>query len=618
MESLGDWVRVPQLRLRFGLITVGWAFLLWQAIELFRPDSSLLPTYSSDDAIPLLMANEPRMTPFSLFYYGQDRFGAWPFLLARALGWIGHFSWSPELLSAYLTLFMFAAAWPLWALARKTDFIVPGYLGVLLLNPVVQIERDPYGWQASTLIWTWWALRRLSSNRNSRSWFVAASIGSIMAVWISPLSCVILIALATLEWAFQRRASGPQAAPGRMFLILMIPPAIGLCIETMLRAWFHQYSRLRFHFSYANPIALDSGHVLRNASAMWNVLVGRPWWIVQFGLVCGAGFFLLIWLAQPRHRAPPTTTENALRALAVGCAAICVLTFAASVAVSHVRQNYYHERYLTLGHLFGGIGAVAAIAAMLPVQQISAKVRNGLSIALSVALTVSIAVWLPRFRSNPAYAELKAAAEWLGSQPVPSVLGGYWGTYVFAALALPKRVTPIPVGEDYQRTPWTTDAIHWAEQVVISTYGSDRFGPANDPDRWVTDRDEFFKRSERAGWSKGAVTFWMYANATKRSLPISSPLSVPNWDACGEKSLSIDVGGIQSGELVYWTQPPPPRLVVLGESEHGRTRPPDAFEQGARMTGYFFENGAALSRMILQPIERRQGCVLDTLAVFKR
>src|SRR5262252_8331295 len=158
MESLGGWVRVPQLRLRFGLITVGWAFLLWQAIELFRPDSSLLPTYSSDDAIPLLMANEPRMTPFSLFFYGQDRFGAWPFLIARALGWLGHFSWSPELLSAYLTLFMFAAAWPLWALAGKTDFIVPGYLAALLLNPVVRVERHPYGWQASTLIWTWWAL----------------------------------------------------------------------------------------------------------------------------------------------------------------------------------------------------------------------------------------------------------------------------------------------------------------------------------------------------------------------------------------------------------------------------------------------------------------------------
>src|SRR5262252_5908360 len=172
MESLGGWVRVPQLRLRFGLITVGWAFLLWQAIELFRPDSSLLPTYSSDDAIPLLMANEPRMTPFSLFFYGQDRFGAWPFLIARALGWLGHFSWSPELLSAYLTLFMFAAAWPLWALGR------------------------------------------LSSDRRSRAWFVAASISSVLAVWISPLSGIILFVIAMLEWTRSRKTTRLEAASG--------------------------------------------------------------------------------------------------------------------------------------------------------------------------------------------------------------------------------------------------------------------------------------------------------------------------------------------------------------------------------------------------------------------
>ena len=594
---------------------VAWAFLLWRAIELFRPDSSLLPTYGSDDAIPLLMANEQSTTPFSFFYYGQDRFGTWPFLLARALGWVGHFSWSPELLSAFLTLFMFAAAWPLWALAGMADFIVPGYLGVLLLNPVVRVERHPYGWQAATLIWTWWALRHLSSNPNCRSWLVAASIGSVLAVWISPLNGAILIVIAMVEWAFRHWKTGAKAAPAKLFVTLIVPPAIGLGVETMLRAWFHQYSRLKFHYAYAGSISFDSGHLLENAAAMWNVLVGGPWWIVQIGVVCAAGFFLLTWLAQARRARSANTSVDVLHVVTLGCAAICVLTFVAAIVVSHVRQNIYHERYLTLSHLFGGVGVVAATGAALPLQKISAQLRNGLSLALTLVFLVSIAIWLPRFRINPTYTELKAAADWVASQPEPVVLGGYWGTYVFSALALPRRVIPIPVEEDYQRTPWTIDAIHRAKWIVISTYGSDRFGPADNPDRLVTDRNEYFERSETARWSKGPIRLWVYVNATRKSLPISS---VRDWDACGEESLSIDIDGIQSGELVYWAKAPVPRLKVFGEDERGRTCTPNAFEQGVRMAGYVFDSGTPLSRLTLQPIERRAGCRLDAIAVLKR
>ena len=50
-------------RLGLGLVTVAWLFLLWRATHVFRPDSVLLPTYNSDAAIPLLMADEARATP---------------------------------------------------------------------------------------------------------------------------------------------------------------------------------------------------------------------------------------------------------------------------------------------------------------------------------------------------------------------------------------------------------------------------------------------------------------------------------------------------------------------------------------------------------------------------
>lgn len=611
MEGLGDSARITRLLSRLGLIVaaIAWAFLLWRATDVFRPDSALQPTYNSDLAIPLLMADEPRATPFSLYYYGQDRYGAWPFLLAHLLGRVVHFSWSPERLSVWLTLFMFSAAWPLWWLVGKRDLIVPSYLGVLLLDPVVQVNREPYGWQAATLIWTWWSLRQLSSGRNSRFWLAAACLGSMLAVWISPLSGAILLVLVTLEWAFTRRKN---------FLIMLIPPAIGIGVERLLRAWFHQYARLNFHNSYEIPLELDQGHLLQNFSAMWNALRGRPWWIVQVGAVLVGAYFLLSWVTRRlRKSGTHAGSQNPWRALAIGCAATCVLAFVASVATSHVRDNLYNERYLTPVFLFGEIGGVAAVIALLPIRRISARARNGLSLALTLVVTATIALRLPPSTINSVYPELKAAADWLANQPVPAVLGGYWGTYVFSGLAVPKKVIPIPVEEDYQRTPWTGSAIHQARQVVVSTYKTDRFGPANHPDRWVTDRGEFFQRVETPSWSNGVVTFWTYLSATERAIPISGS-SVLNWNACGEESLSIDVGSLRSAELVYWFQPPRPTIQVVGQSEHGGKRAPDAVEDGTRMIRYVFENGAPISRVILQPIGQRNQCLLEALTLFNR
>jgi hypothetical protein len=433
-------------------------------------------------------------------------------------------------------------------------------------------------------------------------------LGSILAVWISPLSGVILVVLATIEWGYSPRA--------KTFLILMIPPAIGIGVERLLRAWFHQYARLTFHYSYATSVEFDRGHLLQNATGMWNSLLGQPLWIVPVGAVLAGAWFLPSWVKRLRRQIE-VISQDVWRALTLGCAATCVVTFAVSIAASHVRSNSYDERYLAPVHLFGGIGAVAAIGALLPMRQVSARARKGLSLALTVILTTLIVLGLPPSRINPAYAELKGAADWLTSQPLPVVLGGYWGTYVFAGLGVPKKVTPIPVEEDYQRTPWTGSAIHRAEQVVISTYKTNRFGPAEDPDRWVTDRGEFLQRAETPSWSKGAVTFWTYLNATNRALPISSA-SVKTWNACGDEALSIDVGNIQGAEVVYWAQSPAPAIEVVGHRKQGGVRAPDAVEHGARMTRYIFENGTAISKVTLQPAGQQKECVLEALALFKR
>src|SRR4051812_23942203 len=50
----------------------------------------------SDGAMPQLIANHQGTTPFDLFSWGQDRFGAWPFLIARGIRAVTGIGWTPE------------------------------------------------------------------------------------------------------------------------------------------------------------------------------------------------------------------------------------------------------------------------------------------------------------------------------------------------------------------------------------------------------------------------------------------------------------------------------------------------------------------------------------------
>jgi len=79
--------------LLLGAVTAGVGAAL--AIGLDPSGAAAVP-FNSDGAIPVLMANHRPWDLFHLYFYGMDRFGAWPFaaeaLAGRALG----FAWTPS------------------------------------------------------------------------------------------------------------------------------------------------------------------------------------------------------------------------------------------------------------------------------------------------------------------------------------------------------------------------------------------------------------------------------------------------------------------------------------------------------------------------------------------
>src|SRR5260370_41697222 len=119
-----------------------------------------------------------------------------------------------------------------------------------------------------------------------------------------------------------------------------------------------------------------------------------------------------------RRRTGPTALavpKDNGRALAIGCAMICVLTFCTSAGLSHVRHNDHDQRYLVLVHLFGGLGAVATLAALVPQVQSSILASRALSIGLTGALALAVGLALPSAKANPAYQGFNSAQNWLAN-----------------------------------------------------------------------------------------------------------------------------------------------------------------------------------------------------------
>src|SRR5262249_46213713 len=103
-------------------------------------------------------------SPFHLYYFGQDRFGALPFQLAQLWHALSGFVWTPERLTVALAVFVFLGAWPLSRMLRPPLLWTVVYCGAVLFvaersAPLLFDLSQPCGWQL-TLVWfAWWSVR---------------------------------------------------------------------------------------------------------------------------------------------------------------------------------------------------------------------------------------------------------------------------------------------------------------------------------------------------------------------------------------------------------------------------------------------------------------------------
>jgi hypothetical protein len=523
-------VRPSVTGLLHAALAVMFGGLLVRAFTSFAPGSAHVGLFDADMAIPVLMANgSSGHRLFDAYYFGQDRSGAWPYLLARAVRAGLGVDWTAtRLLQAQVSAALLAGV-PLALLVRRVGWVAaaacalamvtspPVFRGVLYLG-------QPYAWQLLTLCGAWAVLHSLFL-RPERPGRRLAGLGvlSFLTVWMSPVSGPLLVGLLGVEGVAWR---GPE--PWRERLWRAVPMAAlvagAMAGERILRWRYHRTVRRAFGHDFQTEVLLDTGHLLDNARALADVWLREGWRSALVLAGAGVGAFVALRLRAWRGEGWEALTW------AAGAAVMAAANFILCVAVSHVRGNLYHERYLTLTHVFlvmaAALGVLAGAQALLARTRIS---EVGTSL-LAVGLLGAAHLGMPAPDPLPEQRVLEGTARALQPrQGTRVLLGDYWGTYPYAALTRPGSLVAVPVEWDYQRTPFDLKRLGEVDEVVLNHAGLEILGPATAPHALIGQHGVLLRLVRAASPLEG---FSLYTRAGRNALPATSTPSPLDWNLC--------------------------------------------------------------------------------------
>ena len=526
--------------LLFAFALLVWLFFLFRALQVFTIGSVHVTMFNSDGAIPVLMANENRpLTLFDTYYYGQDRSGAWPYLIERSLHRVTNHHWSNRELFRLQTIWLFLGVL-LLAIMNSRDGVTVGLLCLLPLCLHVTARHNlyelgqPYAWQITALIISWWGLRHLcdycfglvKSNREKVmgvAWSGLAFWFALLAVLSSTVSGPILFFLLVLEvWrSIHKTISRDQALEsfGKRLLLVALPIASAVMVELLLRGLYHRYSRKHFGYDFRTPIALDRGHLTENLVNQWERFSNSPWWLLSLLplLVFAAMSARYIYLLKGNKDKLRSSLLNLFledRAiLVIGTFGIGLINFLITVLITHVRANAYGERYLTLSYIFisfSGLLTLPLLAGRIK------KYRRLSSPAIAIASLVFLFLKFPAAVIDPFYQALNQTALNL-SQKAPSrvLLGGYWETYVFAALDPQNSIIPVPAEVQMVRTPWTIEALKQSDEVIVE-HRSRTLGSAESPAPYLVQYGTPLRLVIPRWYVNGDYAFSVYKNEARQ------------------------------------------------------------------------------------------------------
>jgi hypothetical protein len=525
--------------------------VLVRALSGFVPGSAHVGPLDADMAIPVLMANgSSGHWLFDAYYFGQDRNGAWPYLLARAARWGLGFDWTATRLFWVQASAALLAGLPLVLRSRRAGLVAAAACAlVTVTNPAVLHDilylGQPYAWQVLGLCGAWAVLHSLLvAPGRPGGRLVGLAVLSFLAVWMSPTSGPLLLLVLGVEgvalW---------DEAPWRERLWRVVPVglmvAAGMAGERILRSRYHRTVRRAFGGAFRTPVHLDTGHLGDNARALAEVWMQEGWRLALVLAVVGVGAFAVLRVRAWRGARGAEVPEGwEALTLATGAAAVALANFALCVAVDHVRHNLYHARYLTLSHLFLAVAAALVLLAGGEALLARTRAREVGAPLLALGLLGAAHLGMPAPVMLPEQRVLEDTARALQPERGERVLlGGYWHTYPYAALARPGTVVAVPAEGEYLRTPFDLKRLYAADEVVVHHAGLDAFGPGDAPHALIGQHGVLLRLVRTASPLEG---FSLYARADRGALPVKAEPAARAWNLCepaGRATLRFESAG---------------------------------------------------------------------------
>ena len=468
------------------LVVLVWLVFLILSIRAFRPDS-IYVALDSDTAIPVLMANEARpVIIFDFYYWGVDRWGGWPLMLAREVQQRTGFQWTDHSLHVVRATWVFLGLLVLVAMNRHAApaVLVSGLIP-LCLEPTIRWQlftlSQVYAWQLTGLFLAWFSLRRVLAAEAliKRSlWCVSFYVSAVLAIWSSEASAPFLYFLFLLEVLrayFLQRDEAANRGKRNLYLSALLVLIAATVTHMLIKANYHRHGIKHWGGDYRATTWIDFGYLLQNVQGNWRNIMD-----FDFGplLVFAAAFLIVITvvLAYAVLTKDPLVRKRLIHfaldddvTMIAGLAGIGLINLVLMVSLSHVRESFYSSRYLTPTFFLGSIGGLMTMYLMLRLFAHRLKLTGYVLPIAVIGAFIFLIARFPVFQPNLGYKRDKETALILAQKaPGGVVMGGYWETYIFAALQQPTNtMMPLPLEGLQVRIPWTPPMLRNAREVVI-------------------------------------------------------------------------------------------------------------------------------------------------------
>ena len=523
---------MPDRRVEMVFVLLVWLVFLILSIRVFGPDSAH-SEFNSDSAIPVLMSNDDRpVTVFDTYYYGADRWGGWPTMIAKQLHRKTGLHWTGQRIHVVKTVWLFLGLLVLVYLnARAAPVVIVGSLVAISLDQFLRKRvfdiSQLYAWQLTALFLAWLCLRQLFARSQSSTlmktfWAVAFYFCGFFAIWNSVVSAPCLAVLVVVE-GIRSHFSNQQSVTKRRFALAVVLLLAATASELLMKLNYHRYNLKHFGYDYKTPMFFERGYLSQNLLRNWQNVVEFSFFpFIALAVLFVVGIAVLILYARlSGKRALLNRVLSLFRddtnTMVVALTLMAVVNFVIMICVSHVRASSYESRFLTPTFIFGVIGGFLTI--YLAIRAVANRIDSGRYVLILVlaGAFIWLCVEFPRRQVSDRYEAYRQTALILSEKaPGAILMGGYWETYIFPALQPTNTMTPLPLEGRHIRIPWTPAMLQHYEQVVVEYHRGELVPKDSPPPDELVEYGNVLKLQDAHFYERGELAFALYLNQSRK------------------------------------------------------------------------------------------------------